>query len=136
MEEGEVLPLDGLVPLPLNRNGQADADRMRVENIGDVEKNGHYGKKQKGEDRQQPEIAVDEEFHAVCRHSVDNDRKTPDDRKVDGFDGHRGQRHGNDDAPKHRDEMHENCHRSLGGHRPVGDVERPDQGFEGTVNRI
>ena len=38
VEEREVLPFDGLMSLPLYGDWQTDADRMRVQNVGDVEK--------------------------------------------------------------------------------------------------
>ncbi len=39
-------------------------------------------------------------------------------------------------AAEHRDEVQKNRHGPLGRQRPIGDIERADQRFEGTVDRI
>lgn len=83
MEEGDVLPFDGLMPLPLNGNWHADANRVRIENIGDVEEHRQDGKDQKAERCEQPEPALDKALDALRRHPIDNHRQTPDDCKVD-----------------------------------------------------
>lgn len=136
MEKGEILPLHRLVALPLDGGRHADAERVRGQSVEQERGYRHGRKDQQAKESQKRPFVLQKCGSALLRDAVDDDGKPPDDRQIDGFHRHGGKRERDQYRPEHRDEVHENRHRPLGGQRPVGNFKWPDQIFEGTVDRV
>ena len=136
MEEGEILPLHRLVALPLDGGRHADAERMRSQRVDEERGDRHGRKDQQAEEGQQRPFTA-RKADAPCCVTPSTMTESPQTMlQIDGLDRHGAKRHHNQHAAKHRDEMQEDCHRPLGRQWPVGNIERPDQAFEWTIDRI
>ncbi|MNT01526.1 hypothetical protein D3C72_1359950 [compost metagenome] len=136
MEKCQILPLHGLVALPLDGHRHGDAERVRIERIEKKRSHRHGGKDQQPKDGKQRPFIAQKSLRPLRRHAINDNGQSPDDRQVDGFHRHGRQGKSNEDAAKHPDEMQQHRDGAFRRQRPEGNVERPYQRLERAKNRI